>query len=102
MTRFGTEVLDESLAKERLHEFIVEHIGSYVITEEESGVIPMTANPFDIPSNKYVTHLGTRAGAVKPSTGYAFSTMFEHAQRICEDFTNVNVVVNRKKRFFIL
>lgn len=89
-TRFGIEKLDDTVAREYLDHYIKRHWGAYNIVDEEHGVIPMTTklNPSseDAPIRGLVS-IGTRGGAVKPSTGYAFTFMFEHANQIC---TNIS------------
>ena len=38
-----------------------------------------------VKQKKKCIEIGTRAGAVKPSTGYAFKSMFNHAKEICKN-----------------
>lgn len=45
-----------------------------------------------------VQNLGTRAGAVKSSTGYAFETMFEHAKSICNAIDQEHIPIPKKAR----
>ena len=44
----------------------------YRIEAEESGVIPMTDQPFPRRAGQRILNIGTIGGRVKPSTGYAF------------------------------
>lgn len=48
----------------------------------ESGVIPMTTQPFDAWPSPRVVRIGTAGGQVKPSTGYAFLAV----QRFVNEF----------------
>ena len=48
----------------------------------ESGVIPMTTEPFDAWPSPRVVRIGTAGGHVKPSSGYAFLAV----QRFVRDF----------------
>ena len=97
-TRFGVETINIDAAREYIHEYVMTRWGKYTVVDSEQGVIPM-AFPTNVSTgvNNYV-QIGTRGGAVKPSTGYAFQTMFEHAQNICRDFSS-DVEVQMPKRF---
>ena len=100
-TRFGIEKLDEKVARTHLDNYINRHWGTYSIIEEEHGVIPMSTdlNPStDTPSIPSLVSIGTRGGAVKPSTGYAFTSMFQHAQDICSDLS-VDTPIKTNPRF---
>ena len=82
-----------------LNEFILKHYGNYNIDEVEKGVIPMS---FESPPNnveKKWVNIGTRAGAVKPSTGYAFKNMYQQAQHICENNKLSKRLFKQKNRF---
>lgn len=48
----------------------------------ESGVIPMTTQPFDAWPSPRIVRIGTAGGQVKPSTGYAFLAV----QRFVSEF----------------
>ena len=99
LTRFGKNVLQFEEAERVLHQFIEENFGLYKIIEKEKGVIPM--DPI-IPKPKKTgnwINIGTRAGNVKPSTGYAFKNMYKQSKFICNSDTfNINPLP-RKKRF---
>jgi len=58
-------------------------ISHYTIMEHESGAIPMTDQI--MPNQMYpnVINVGTAGGAVKPTTGYAFTRIREQAAQIC-------------------
>ena len=43
----------------------------------------MSSNLPEQSSGKKWVNIGTRAGNVKPSTGYAFKNMYRHAKLIC-------------------
>ena len=59
----------------------------------------MTTKPFLFETPKNVTLLGMRAGAIKPSTGYAFATMLQHAKDICVNIHEPVVTIQRNRRF---
>jgi lycopene beta-cyclase len=88
LTRFGKKVITEAEAPEFLHEWITQKYADYDVLEIEAGKIPMTSmfnpkEPFYAPQEQVIA-IGTAAGSVKCSTGYAFYTMFDHACRIAE------------------
>jgi lycopene beta-cyclase len=56
----------------------------FKILETEFGIIPMTSYNFAASDSHYVTHIGTSAGCVKPSSGYAFSRIQKHVDAIIE------------------
>lgn len=99
LTRFGKELLEEEEAREILDVFLKKNFGHYEIIDSEQGIIPMSSVlPKQISINKWV-HIGTRAGNVKPSTGYAFKNMFNHAKLICENGRLSSAKVKTNKRF---
>lgn len=86
-------------AEKVLDKFIIYNFGSYEIMDREFGIIPMNPNAAKpIKSNNW-TNIGTRAGNVKPSTGYAFKNMYKQSKLICESNSNKVQKNSRKKRF---
>jgi lycopene beta-cyclase len=82
-TLFSGELLEnKELYKVRLETYIATKtkVEGYRILEEEYGVIPMTDFKFEQPQVKNIIYLGTKAGRVKPSTGYAFLRMYRDAE----------------------
>lgn len=67
-----------------LAQYILSHTsaGEYRIGEREYGVIPMSTAKLWEKDSVGITHIGTAGGAVKPSSGYAFSRIQEHSQWI--------------------
>ena len=88
LTRFGESVLTADEAAPILHDYIAKRFGNYRITEHEQGCIPMSTCPIELAPMAGVTPIGGRAGAVKPSTGYAFKTMFLQAEAIADGIQN--------------
>ena len=102
LTRFGKEIIPEDEAKKTLHDFIKNYFGSYKIMSSEKGVIPMSSKlPNQKPHKNFVT-IGTRAGNVKPSTGYAFKNMYDHSKLICNNgqLRPKKVKLNRRFLFY--
>lgn len=88
LTRFGKDVIDTDYGQNILAEYLSERFGTYEIIEIETGVIPMEhgrSYPKSVSTNHIIT--GTRAGLVKPSTGYAFRNMFASAQACAASLT---------------
>jgi len=82
LTRFGSATIQPSEAEPILRHYIEQRFGKYEILNKEIGRIPMSTATIRIQQIPGVIPIGGRAGAVKPSTGYAFKNMFEHADRI--------------------
>lgn len=85
LTRFGKEKLQETEASALLKTYIENRFGGFKITEIEKGCIPMCSSPqkTDAESTRIIK-IGGNAGAIKPSTGYAFKSMLKHAIEIGE------------------
>jgi lycopene beta-cyclase len=83
---FSNNLLSQNEYNEILSTYISEKlkIADYKIVEEEYGVIPMTTYDFSQFDNPYITHIGTAAGCVKPSSGYAFTRIQRHAEAIAD------------------
>jgi len=54
---------------------------AFELVKEEKGSIPMSISPFSLEENGII-RIGTAAGQVKASTGYAFTRMNEDARQI--------------------
>ena len=89
ITRFGTASIRPDRAASLLEDWLGRHLGDdYEILETEAGCIPMNQRlnapaPAHEPGARHIP-IGTAAGAVKSSTGYALSRMFAHACGIVE------------------
>ncbi len=89
ITRFGTASIRPDRAASLLEDWLGRHLGDdYEILETEAGCIPMNQRlnapaPTHQPAARHIP-IGTAAGAVKSSTGYALSRMFAHACGIVE------------------
>ena len=101
LTRFGKKIINKSEAKKELDVFIRAQFGSYEIIDTEQGIIPMSSKLPRISSVKKWVSIGTRAGNVKPSTGYAFKNMYRHAQLICSGGTlKANKLIPKRRFLF--
>jgi lycopene beta-cyclase len=63
-------------------------ISAYTLQSEETGVIPMTDQPFPRRAGRRTLNIGTKGGRVKPSTGYAFARMQRDALAITRSLQN--------------
>lgn len=75
-TFFSDKVIDKPEYLAGLKTYIENSLGlsesEYEILEEESGIIPMTDQPFRRRTGKRVLTIGSKGGRVKASTGFAF------------------------------
>lgn len=60
----------------------------YDIVREEAGNLPMSTQPFPLRCGERVFTIGTVAGSVKPSSGYAFARIGEHTRRLACAFAS--------------
>lgn len=67
---------------------------SYEIIREEKGKIPMTDYNFPSRDIEGIIQIGSAAGAVKPSTGYAFNRISRHTEYLIECFLEKNERIN--------
>jgi lycopene beta-cyclase len=92
LTRFGSEKLTKEANSHLLKIWLNDRFGDYQIIDEEQGLIPMDLlfNPDKkyYPSDKRHILIGTPAGCVKSTTGYAFHAMFKYSNQIAEALAN--------------
>ena len=88
LTRFGREKIDADWAAQYLEEWVKKAWSEFEIIESESGAIPMSqsldVSQKSLPHDTHRIPVGTAAGAVKPTTGYAFYQMLEHGEQLAE------------------
>ena len=96
LTRFGEEKIDPGIAAPKLEDYIRTQYGEYEILEKEYGCIPMIYSEQKYEDEPCIISLGTRAGKVKPSTGYAFRNMFDHACEISAALNQGKTVLNNQ------
>ncbi|MFN4081571.1 MAG: beta-carotene 15,15'-dioxygenase, Brp/Blh family [Saprospiraceae bacterium] len=86
VTRFGVAPIEERRAEQLLSAWLEGRSSRYEVLERESGCIPMSqalnASAPQHPIEARIIPIGTAAGAVKASTGYALRRMFDHARGI--------------------
>jgi Brp/Blh family beta-carotene 15,15'-monooxygenase len=101
LTRFGLDPITQNEAKPILDAYINHRFGNYQILHTETGCIPMSTAAISVEALPGVIPIGGRAGAVKPSTGYAFKNMFHHAERLAQSLKkNIKpAVIKESSRF---
>jgi lycopene beta-cyclase len=87
-TVFSPELSPTGLYDQELSAYIERYlqIPRYRIVEQEFGVIPMSDFPFPWEQSGKVIPIGTAAGFVKPSSGYAFLRTQRKLRRFVEDW----------------
>jgi lycopene beta-cyclase len=83
-TVFSPQRLAPDAYQLALKEYVEQLLGisHYTILEHEKGAIPMTDQVMPNQIYPNVINIGTAAGAVKPTTGYAFTTIRKQAAQI--------------------
>ena len=105
LTRFGRLPLDEESAIPVLEQWIASRYGAFKWEEIEFGMIPMTqkldSEEAVHEKGNRIIPIGTAAGAVKGSTGYAFKAMYRHALGIVQALEHAKPVPTpyRRPRF---
>ncbi|OYU97377.1 MAG: hypothetical protein CFE21_03545 [Bacteroidetes bacterium B1(2017)] len=101
LTRFGVDLITQNEAHPILDSYIRQRFGNYQIEHIEKGCIPMSTAAVSVEALPGVIPLGGRAGAIKPSTGYAFKNMFHHAERLVESLkrNGTPAIISESSRF---
>jgi lycopene beta-cyclase len=101
LTRFATDVVSDTAAHGIVAAYLQQLQTTYTINDIERAVIPMHASALETQNfNTQWIAMGKQAGLLKPSTGYAFHAMAEHACAIANGIKNNNeVTINKKQRF---
>jgi len=84
LTRFGEVPITKEEAQPILDEYILSRFNNYKILDTEKGCIPMSTAKLGVAPIPGVISIGGRAGAIKPSTGYAFKNMYTHAEALAD------------------
>lgn len=91
-TYFTENLVSETTYDQYIEKYLsgILNVSDYVITETESGIIPMSTFPFENFSTKAVTKIGTGGGWVKPSTGYSFKHTEKKVAFVINNIKNGN------------
>jgi len=85
VTRFGKNCIENIEAQDLLVAWIQKNCGDYQILEKEEGRIPMVQGlEKEAKTDGRIISIGTAAGAVKPTTGYAIKNMFLNSSQIAD------------------
>jgi lycopene beta-cyclase len=89
MTVFSPYIYEDELYETVLQDYMNQHFPNthFTIENTEKGAIPMTNLPFSRLGNEGEVLLGTAAGMVKATTGYAFKRIGRDSERLAEDLT---------------
>lgn len=87
MTVFSPNTYEETVYDAALNEYIEKHYSNteFTIENTEKGAIPMTDALFSRLGTEGEILLGTAAGMVKSSTGYAFKRIATDSRQLAED-----------------
>ncbi|WP_028298221.1 lycopene cyclase family protein [Olivibacter sitiensis] len=85
-TLFTPSILPEHQLEQALERYIQEKFPEAEMTAiaREKGIIPMTDYQFTQP-HRGIVPIGTAGGCSKPSTGYTFSFVCRHTEKIIQD-----------------
>ena len=86
-TRFGAEKITDAQAEEALGAYIASRWGRAQVLAQERGQIPMSTAAHRSADLPHVWNLGGRAGRIKPSTGYAFKSMYEWSETAATEWS---------------
>ncbi len=83
-TAFTPELFPAAEYREAVEDFVRNTLGAsdWEVVEEESGIIPMFSQSFPVRAGRRIRRIGTPAGRVKASTGFAFNRMRKDAEAI--------------------
>jgi lycopene beta-cyclase len=105
---FSNEILSQEDYDAVIKKYVDEQLKlpSYKIAQSEFGIIPMTTHDFKQYDTNRITMIGTMAGAVKPSTGYAFTRIQAHLDEVVkcilrnENPRNAQAVYKQKYKLY--
>ena len=83
-TFFSGELYDREYYEAGIRSYIETYLSGtpFEIIEDESGIIPMTDQPFPRRGGQRIMRTGTKGGRVKASTGFAFLRTQRDSERI--------------------
>jgi lycopene beta-cyclase len=101
---FSSDIPESNFYDPYLKKYINQYIkcDSYEIIEEELNAIPMTDYKFTTQSSDSIINIGTNAGSVKGSSGYAYNYIQKETDRIIQHIKDNNLkqykpITNRYK-----
>jgi len=99
-TLFSPEKLDKKDYRAALQDHMREKLGisDYKICETEFGMIPMTDAPLPQTTSERIVLFGSRGGAIKPTTGYAFLRIQKQTKLLVDQLKKGRVPTLTEKR----
>lgn len=97
-TIFSKQLLADEAYDKQIEKYIQEtlQIENFTIIEKEKGIIPMEFIHQDITHNNIIP-IGIVGGALKPSTGFAFSLIQKQVDQIIKSIQSDNLPLFKKK-----
>ena len=94
-TSVGPGEPETEYLENRLEEYLVDQFGEqgWNVTHREKGSIPLfeSREPTEDADGRII-HLGVRAGAARPTTGYAFRSIVETSAAIVEEYEHTGLI----------
>lgn len=97
-TIFSKHLLTDSAYDEQIEKYIHDtlQIEKYAIVEREKGIIPMESISTEI-THTHIIQIGIVGGALKPSTGFAFSLIQKQVEQIVKSIKSEQYLFHYKK-----
>ena len=92
VTRFGEDIMSIDEGEKLLNNYL-KNYKNYQVLDIEKGCIPMTNADISTEICSNIRNMGTRAGHIKPSTGYAFKSMSMDATTIVNQIALENETI---------
>ncbi len=98
---FSPSIPESNYYDNFLNTYLKEEVGltNWTITHEEVGAIPMTSHNFQTDNSKRVIRIGTNGGAVKASSGYAFTRVQKQVAAVTNQIASGQFRPQRKTRY---
>ncbi|MEN9298732.1 MAG: Lycopene cyclase [Bacteroidota bacterium] len=100
-TSFTDQPFDQQYFETTLKDFVEKNFNtSFRITKYEQAIIPMTDFGFKRFTNEEVIAIGTAAGMVKSTTGYAFNRILKDSQQLADQVLTGKPIFHFEKNRF--
>jgi lycopene beta-cyclase len=96
-TYYSAEPFDLSVYRKQIEHYLLHNYGAgFQVLQQEQGAIPLQLMRNDFQENPSFIPIGSSAGMIKPSTGYAFERMVEDSKLLAASILHEQPV--RRKR----
>lgn len=100
-TSFTDKPFDQQYFETTLKDFVEKKFNtSFQITKYEQAIIPMTDFTFKRFTNEGAIAIGTAAGMVKPTTGYAFNRILKDSQQLASQVLTGKPILHFERNRF--